>query len=77
MEMIMTETGGKKRAMRSFQPDPDVDAMLEEAVSSGVVLKELMNEAMRKHGPSVLREQVKRLREQADRIEKKIGAKSR
>jgi hypothetical protein len=67
----------KKRNMRSFEADPDVAQMLDDAVASGAQIKDLTNEALRLYGPGVLAKQVKELRKKADEIEKRISANKR
>ena len=59
--------------MRSFEAEDDVAQMLDEAVSSGAILKDLVNAALKRYGPEILAERVKELRKKADAIEKKIG----
>lgn len=67
----------KKRQMRSFEADADVAEMLEAAVQAGRNLTHIMNAALRKHGPDILGEMAKEMREQADALEKKISSSKR
>lgn len=44
----------KKRRIYSFDPDPDVKDMLEKARRAGLVMGEVLNEAMRSCGKTVI-----------------------
>ena len=66
-----------KRRMRSFEADADVARMLDDAVASGATQAEIINSALREHGPEMLRGHAKKLRAAAARLEKTIGAKPR
>lgn len=67
------ETKPKRKRMRSFEADPDVAQMLDAAADSGAVITDIANEALRKHGPEILRDYAKKLREKAESIEKSIS----
>ncbi len=67
----------QKRNIKSFEPDPDVDDMLEKATKAGAVFKELMNEALRLYSADVLKKMAAKLRRQADEIEKSTHAGKR
>jgi hypothetical protein len=65
LEMKSTEIGSlgeaavrhakpKKRTMRSFEADADVDAMLVEAKHDGIHICELCNEALRRYGIEII-----------------------
>jgi hypothetical protein len=69
----MKSKKGNKRDIRTFEPDTDVAEMLDLAIESGESLGELVNAAVRKHGPGVLRERVEQLRRAASSLEKKIS----
>lgn len=66
-----------KRDIRTFEAEDDVAKMLDDAISAGAQLKDLVNEALRIHGPEVLAAKVKELRKKADEIEKRIGGGKR
>ncbi len=72
-----TDEKPKRKRMRSFEADPDVAQMLDAAAAGGAVITEIANEALRKYGPEVLKEHIKKLREQADSLEKNISASKR
>lgn len=44
----------KSRIIRSFEPDPDVGEMLENALKAGLVMGDILNEAARKCGPDII-----------------------
>ncbi len=67
----------KRKRMRSFEAAPDVAQMLDVAAAGGVVITEVTNAALRKYGPEVIKEHIKKLREQADSLERNISASKR
>lgn len=58
----------KKRNIRTFEADADVDQMLQIAVKSGLKLKEILNRAMREHGKRVIRDLASSHRKALDSI---------
>lgn len=78
MNMSMSEKTNetKKKAprrpnMRSWEADKDVAKMLDDAERLGAVKKEIINKALRKYGPAALREELKRMRQELDEIERR------
>lgn len=55
--------------MRSFEADEDLLPMLEAAEAAGVVFKDLINKALKKHGADALREIADEMREAAAKVE--------
>lgn len=62
----------KKRNMHSFEAEADVEKMLAIARDEGAVERQLINEALRKFGPGILKEIAEDYKARASRIEKKI-----
>lgn len=69
---MKTNKTNKNRDMRSFQADEDVAKMLDAAVQAGQTIKDLVNFAVRTHGPTILREMAQEMRDKASELEKKI-----
>lgn len=44
----------KSRTIRSFEPDPDVEEMLETAIKARLAMVEIINEAMRRCGHDII-----------------------
>lgn len=63
----------RKRSTKSFEPDEDVAQILADAEAAGVLIKDMANESIRRHGKEVAREHMVKLRERADLIEKRFG----
>lgn len=59
--------------MKSFEADEDVAKMLEQIIASGATLRDVVNAAVRAHGPDILKRRIKELRSCAADIEKTIS----
>lgn len=46
----------KTRKIKTFEADPDVDAMLEAAKKNGLTLNEVMNKSLREYGKKTIAE---------------------
>ena len=61
----------KSRIIRSFEPDPDVGEMLEEALNAGLKMGDIINESTRRCGREVIEQMAsERLKSEADRLER-------